>query len=73
MPMRQFSIDADAIQLGQMRPDQDGLLGGRPSRKTGCSPGSVAAQGGAAAIATDPDDAPDPDGLHDGLAVGSPG
>ena len=56
-----------------MLPDQDGLLGGRPSRKTGCSPGSVAAQGGAAAIATDPDDAPDPDGLHDGLAVGSPG
>ncbi len=31
--LREFSIDASGIRLGQMLPDQEGLLGGRPTRK----------------------------------------
>lgn len=30
--LREFSIDADGIQIGRMLPDQEGLLGGRPTR-----------------------------------------
>jgi circadian clock protein KaiC len=31
--LREFSINADGIQIGQMLADQEGLLGGRPTRK----------------------------------------
>jgi circadian clock protein KaiC len=31
--LREFSIDADGIRIGEMLTDQEGLLGGRPSRK----------------------------------------
>jgi circadian clock protein KaiC len=31
--LREFSIDADGIRMGAMLPDQEGLLGGRPTRK----------------------------------------
>lgn len=31
--LRLFTIDNDGIQIGEMLPDQEGLLGGRPSRK----------------------------------------
>jgi circadian clock protein KaiC len=31
--LREFSIDADGIHIGQMLADQEGLLGGRPARK----------------------------------------
>lgn len=31
--LREFVIDADGIQVGQTLPDQEGLLGGRPTRK----------------------------------------
>jgi circadian clock protein KaiC len=31
--LREFSIDEGGIQIGQMLPDQEGLLGGRPTRK----------------------------------------
>ncbi|MBC8055850.1 MAG: AAA family ATPase [Rhizobiales bacterium] len=31
--LREFSIDADGIHIGQMLPDHEGLLGGRPTRK----------------------------------------
>ncbi len=31
--LREFSINADGIQIGQMLTDQEGLLGGRPMRK----------------------------------------
>jgi circadian clock protein KaiC len=31
--LREFSINADGIQIGQMLADQEGLLGGRPMRK----------------------------------------
>ena len=32
--LREFSIDDDGIHIGQMLPDQEGLLGGRPTRKS---------------------------------------
>jgi circadian clock protein KaiC len=32
--LREFSIDADGIRIGQMLADQEGLLGGRPTRKS---------------------------------------
>jgi circadian clock protein KaiC len=31
--LRLFSIDAQGIQMGRMLPDQEGLLGGRPTRQ----------------------------------------
>ncbi|SCC94589.1 putative kinase [Thiomonas sp. X19] len=31
--LREFNIDADGIHLGEMLPQQEGLLGGRPTRK----------------------------------------
>jgi circadian clock protein KaiC len=31
--LREFSIDESGIRIGQMLPDQEGLLGGRPTRK----------------------------------------
>jgi len=31
--LREFSIDDGGIRIGQMLPDQEGLLGGRPTRK----------------------------------------
>ena len=31
--LREFVIDGDGIHLGRMLPDQEGLLGGRPTRK----------------------------------------
>jgi len=31
--LREYSIDADGIHIGQKLPDQEGLLGGRPTRK----------------------------------------
>jgi len=31
--LREFSIDEDGLHIGQMLPDQEGLLGGRPTRK----------------------------------------
>ena len=31
--LREFSIDEGGIHIGQMLPDQEGLLGGRPTRK----------------------------------------
>jgi circadian clock protein KaiC len=46
--LRLFSIDDGGIQIGDMLPDQEGLLGGRPTRKPG--PGRRAG-------ATGPDDA----------------
>lgn len=33
--LRLFSIDDDGIQVGEMLPEQEGLLGGRPTRKPG--------------------------------------
>jgi len=31
--LREYSIDAEGIRIGAMLPDQEGLLGGRPTRK----------------------------------------
>jgi circadian clock protein KaiC len=31
--LREFSIDEAGIHIGQMLPEQEGLLGGRPTRK----------------------------------------
>ena len=31
--LREFTIGADGIRIGEMLPDQEGLLGGRPTRK----------------------------------------
>ena len=31
--LREFSVDEGGIRIGQMLPDQEGLLGGRPTRK----------------------------------------
>jgi circadian clock protein KaiC len=31
--LREYSIDADGLHVGQTLPDQEGLLGGRPTRK----------------------------------------
>ena len=41
--LRQFEIDDDGIKVGEMLADQEGLLGGRPTRRRGVSP----ANGGA--------------------------
>ena len=31
--LREFSIDDGGVRIGDMLPDQEGLLGGRPTRK----------------------------------------
>ena len=67
--LRQFTIGADGIQVGQMLLDQDGLLGGRPTRKSNYRRDSVAALGGAADVPPDSSGSPGPDGLP----FGSPG
>ncbi len=36
--LREFTIDDSGIVIGQMLPDQEGLLGGRPTRKPGTAP-----------------------------------
>ena len=36
--LRLYSIDDDGIRVGDMLPDQEGLLGGRPTRKPGSLP-----------------------------------
>ena len=41
--LREFSIDADGIHIGQMLANQEGLLGGRPTRKPAAHPAAVAA------------------------------
>ena len=41
--LREFSINAGGILIGQMLADQEGLLGGRPTRKSGETLTSVAA------------------------------
>ncbi|MEO5732124.1 MAG: ATPase domain-containing protein, partial [Rubrivivax sp.] len=41
--LREFSINADGIQIGQMIDDQEGLLGGRPTRKPVAQPAPLAA------------------------------
>ena len=33
--LREFTISTDGIRIGEMLPDQEGLLGGRPTRKWG--------------------------------------
>ena len=46
--LREFSIDASGIRIGEMLPDQEGLLGGRPTKKRGADlPASTAAVGDA--------------------------
>ena len=44
--LREFSIDSSGIRIGDMLPSQEGLLGGRPTRKRARPP----------ALATGPDD-----------------
>ena len=41
--LREYSIDSDGIHVGTMLPDQEGLLGGRPSRKDVAGPLRVTA------------------------------
>jgi circadian clock protein KaiC len=41
--LREFSIDADGIHIGEMLADQEGLLGGRPTRKAAAQAAPVAA------------------------------
>ena len=36
--LREYSIDDDGIQIGETLSDQEGLLGGRPTRKRGSNP-----------------------------------
>ena len=44
--LREYTIDGDGIHIGQMLPDQEGLLGGRPMRKRdGAAPASAAVDG----------------------------
>jgi len=39
--LRLYSIDEGGIRVGEMLPDQEGLLGGRPTRKTSSAPSPV--------------------------------
>ena len=39
--LREFSIDDSGIVLGEMLTDQEGLVGGRPTRKVGAAPAVV--------------------------------
>ncbi|MES2099434.1 MAG: ATPase domain-containing protein [Pseudomonadota bacterium] len=43
--LREFSIDAGGIHIGQMLADQEGLLGGRPTRKLAAPLAAVIANG----------------------------
>jgi circadian clock protein KaiC len=44
--LREFSIDEQGIRVGKMLPEQEGLLGGRPTRKQGADlPASVTGNG----------------------------
>jgi circadian clock protein KaiC len=36
--LRLYSIGSDGIRMGEMLPDQEGLLGGRPTRKQATTP-----------------------------------
>lgn len=36
--LREYTIDGDGIRIGEMLPDQEGLLGGRPTRKDAVPP-----------------------------------
>ena len=36
--LREFSIDDDGIRIGKMLPEQEGLLGGRPTNRRGLDP-----------------------------------
>jgi circadian clock protein KaiC len=49
--LREFRIDADGIHIGRMLADQEGLLGGRPTKKA--NPPSPAAEAGNALIESD--------------------
>ena len=40
--LREFTIDADGIRIGEMLPYQEGLLGGRPTKKRGTGLGGAA-------------------------------
>jgi circadian clock protein KaiC len=40
--LRLYSIDADGITMGERLPDQEGLLGGRPTRKRASDPAAPA-------------------------------
>ncbi|MDP1899681.1 MAG: ATPase domain-containing protein [Rubrivivax sp.] len=44
--LREYSIDADGIHIGLKLPDEEGLLGGRPTRKGGPRPPAAVAQRG---------------------------
>lgn len=39
--LREFSINDHGIRIGEILPDQEGLLGGRPTRKRGVAPTGV--------------------------------
>jgi circadian clock protein KaiC len=41
--LRLYSIGSDGIRMGEMLPDQEGLLGGRPTRKALATPAAAAA------------------------------
>ena len=41
--LREFSIDANGIHIGRMLANQEGLLGGRPTKKPAAAPATVAA------------------------------
>ncbi len=43
--LRLFHIDDDGIQVGETLPDQEGLLGGRPTEKPGASNSNVSGSG----------------------------
>ena len=40
--LREFTIDSDGIRVGETLPDQEGLLGGRPTRQPASTPDSLA-------------------------------
>jgi circadian clock protein KaiC len=40
--LREFTIDDDGIHIGRMLPEQEGLLGGRPTRKRADDRASIA-------------------------------
>jgi circadian clock protein KaiC len=41
--LREYTIDGDGIHIGQKLPDEEGLLGGRPTRKAGPRPTAAVA------------------------------
>lgn len=40
--LREYTIDGEGIHMGEMLPDQEGLLGGRPTRKPVAAPSAAA-------------------------------